>query len=132
MPVMKKFALIALFFSAAAFADQIVLDNQTSYPAKNQKIAIQWASSAQEVDANNKALMYGWKSSSDSIQVLKQKGKIVLTIPKKATYFRVVAWSNNETAPDYSTNWIDIVPDTTYTLETQHLTPVVLMSGMGC
>jgi hypothetical protein len=58
---MKKFAIALLFFVNAAFAEQVVLDNQTTYPAKNKKIAIEWASSAQEVDASNKALLHGKK-----------------------------------------------------------------------
>jgi len=129
---MKKLVIAVLFFATTAFAKQLVLDNQTSYPAKNQKIAIQWATSAQEVDESNKALMYEEKLSPNSIQVLKQKGKIDLNIPEDATYFRIVVWSKGDSAPDYSTNWIDIEPGKTYTLKTEHLVPIVLMSGMGC
>jgi anti-sigma regulatory factor (Ser/Thr protein kinase) len=62
----------------------------------------------------------------------RNKGKIELTIPEDMGYFRVVVWSKGKDAPDLSTNWIDIIPGKTYTLETDHLVPVVLMSGMGC
>jgi hypothetical protein len=34
--------------------------------------------------------------------------------------------------PDYTTNWIDITPDKTYTLGNDYLIPVVLMAGSGC
>jgi len=129
---MKKIVIAAVCFVTSAFAEQLVLDNQTSYPAKNQKIAIQWASSAQEVDASNKALLAGEKFSPAHLQALKQTGKIDLTIPKNTAYFRLVAWSKEGKAPDLSTNWIEFVPGTTYTLKTDHLVPVVLMLGTGC
>ena len=94
---MKKIVIAAVCFVTSAFAEQLVLDNQTSYPAKNQKIAIQWASSAQEVDASNKALLAGEKFSPAHLQALKQTGKIDLTIPKNTAYFRLVAWSKEGT-----------------------------------
>lgn len=129
---MKKIAFAVLFFASTLFADEIVLDNQSSYPTKNKKIAIQWATSAQEVDASNKALMFDGTIDAESMQFLTQKGEIELTIPPNVTYFRIVAWSNGEDNPEFSTNWIDIVPGTIYTLKTGHLVPIVLMSGMGC
>src|SRR5690242_15956144 len=118
---MKKILIALLFFTVSAFAEQFVLDNQTSYPAKNQKIAIQWAQSAQEVDVSNKSLMHDADFTPDQLQVLKQKGKNTLTIPNNANYFRIVAWSNGEDSPDFTTNWIDVVPGKTYILKTDHL-----------
>lgn len=127
---MKKLIAI-LLFALTAFAEQLVIDNQTSYPSDNQKIAIEWASSAQEVDASNKALMYGEKFNGQ-LKVLKQNGEIKVSVPKKAEYFRIVSWSKGEKVPSLSTNWIDIVPGTTYTLKTEHLVPVAIMPGSGC
>ena len=134
---MKKIMLF--FFSLLAvattgFADNLVLENQTSYPAKNQKnkMAIQWATSAKEVDESNKALLHGTKLNPDTLQVITQSGRINVSIPKKAEYFRVLAWSKGEGDPDFHTNWVDVVPNKTYTLEADHLVPSVLMSGTGC
>lgn len=134
---MKKIAVFFLTLLAVAttgFADQIVLENRTSYPMKNQKskIAVQWASTAKEVDEANKALMYGTALKPDTVEVFNQTGKIKLSIPKKAEYFRVLAWSKAEGDPDLHTNWVEIVPNKTYTLEADHLVPAVLMSGTGC
>lgn len=129
---MKTIVLALLCLASTAFADQFVLDNQTTYPAPNKKIAIEWASSAQEVDASNKALLYNGSVQSKFLVILNQQGKIDLTIPPKATYFRVIAWSTEKSNPDHSTNWIEVVPGKTYTLHTDQLVPVVLMSGMGC
>lgn len=95
-------------------------------------MAVQWANSAREVDADNKALMDGEKINPDTLQTISQTGKIKLTLPKKAQQFRVLVWSNRNADPDYSTNWIDITINKTYTLEDEYLIPVVLMSGSGC
>lgn len=132
----KKIVLfiLSLLVIAPGFAENLVLDNQTSYPLKNQKskMVIQWATSAKEVDENNKALTHGLKMNPDSMQVLTQQGKISLTIPKKAEHFRVLAWSKGEGEPDLITNWVDVVPNKTYTLKSDHLVPAVLLSGTGC
>ena len=134
---MKKIALFflsLLVVATTAFADNLVLENQTSYPVKNQKskMAIQWATSAKEVDAANNAVINGTKLNPKTLQVLTQTGKVNLNIPSKAEYFRVLVWSKGEGEPDLLTNWVDIVPNKTYTLKADHLVPSVLMSGTGC
>ena len=134
---MKKFALFflsLLVIAATGFAEDLVLDNQTSYPMKDQKskIAIQWASSNKEVEEGNHALLYGTQLNPASLQVLTQSGKVTVSIPAKAEYFRVLTWSNGEGEPDSHTNWVDVVPNKTYTLTAEHLVPSVLMSGTGC
>lgn len=127
---MKKIFLF-LALASIGFAEQIVLDNETSYPSNRSKIAVQWATSAKEVQENNHASLHGLKMKGN-MQVLKQSGKIDLKVPKKAGYFRVLVWSKGEGDPDFVTNWIDIEPNKTYTLTDDYLTPTVLMSGMGC
>lgn len=122
---MKRFAILLI---STLFAEHITLDNQT----QNPKVAIQWADSSKEVDAYNKALIYGSPFDGSKLLILRRGRNRELSIPQNAKYFRVVAWSNNEKAPDLSTNWIDMTPGETYTLKQDHLTPVVLMSGMGC
>jgi hypothetical protein len=132
----KYFTLLflsLLFLSTTCFAN-IVLENQTSHPIKNQKskIAIQWATSAKEVDEANKAIIYGTSLNPATFQYLTQSGKTDVKTPEKAEYFRVLVWSKGEGEPDLLTNWVDIVPDKTYTLKPDYLVPSVLMSGTGC
>ena len=131
---MKIIALffLSLLFTTAAFADNFVLENQTSYPAQKSKMAVQWATSAKEVDEVNKAWLTALKLNPETLQMLTQTGKINLSIPSKAEYFRVIVWSKGEGEPDFLTNWVEIVPNKTYTLETAHLIPAVLMPGSGC
>lgn len=134
---MKKIILIFLSLLAittVGFTENITLDNQTSYPIKDQKskIAVQWANSAKEIDEGNNAIMHGGKLNSSSLQVLTSQGKVELKIPKKAEYFRVLVWSKGEGDPDFHTNWVDVIPGKAYTLQTDHLVPSVLMPGMGC
>ncbi|MES2198884.1 MAG: hypothetical protein V4489_01780 [Chlamydiota bacterium] len=133
---MKKTMLffLSLLVTVTGFTEDVVLANQTSYPSKDQKskIAIQWATSAKEVDEANKALMYGSKLNQNSLQTLTQPGKINLTIPTNAEHFRVLVWSKDEENPDLVTNWVDIVPNKTYTLTEDLLVPTVLMLGTGC
>lgn len=126
--------LLLLAATTAGFAENLVLENQTSYPMKSQKakLAIQWASSAKEVQEGNEALIQDLKLNPSKLQVLSQPGKVTITIPKTAEYFRVVVWSKGEGNPDLLTNWVDIVPNKTYTLKEEHLVPSVLMIGMGC
>jgi len=116
-------------------AATLVLDNQTSYPTTTprSKIAIQWASSAKEVAEDNEALAYGSsRMNPQTLYLLKGSGTETITIPKRAAYFRVVVWSQEEQAPDFVTNWVDAVPGKTYTLQSEHLVPTVLMAGSGC
>ncbi len=129
--------IIFLFFSlmmTTGFAENIVLMNRTSYPAKNQKskIAIQWATSAKEMDEANAALLHGFQSNSNSLQFLNRSGKLNLNIPNDAEYFRVLIWSKDQEDPDLHTNWVNIVPNKTYELKMDHLVPTVLISGFGC
>lgn len=128
------FFIASVVITTASFAENLTLDNKTPYPASAQKskIAIQWANSAKEVEEENQALMYGSKLKQEAVQVLATPGLINLSIPKKAEYFRVLAWSKGEGDPDFVTNWVDIIPDKTYTLQPDHLVPVVLMLGSGC
>lgn len=114
-------------------ADNLILDNQTTYPKmQNSKIAIQWAFSAKEVDEGNMALIHGMSLSAQKLQPLKQSGKVSVTIPKNAEYFRVLIWSQGGKDPDFHTNWVNIVSDKTYQLKQDHLIPTVLISGTGC
>lgn len=132
-----KTILFILCFQLAAssciFAENLVLENQTSYPQMNKKsiISVQWAASAKEVDEGNKALIYGFKLKPESLKRLSQSGN-KLDIPKKAEYFRVLVWTAGEESPDLVTNWVDVIPDKTYVLKQDHLVPAVLMSGTGC
>jgi len=134
MKKITSFFLILLFLATTCFAENLVLWNQTSYPNKNQKskIAVQWASTAKEVSESNNASIQGLDLNPDSMQVLPQGGKINLSIPDNAEYFRVIVWSKGGKDPDYLTNWVDVVPNKTYELKADHLTPSVLMTGMGC
>ena len=128
------FFLSVLVVATTGFAENLILENQTSYPTKNQnsKIAVQWATSAKEVNEANNAMLQGLQLNSNTLQVLTQSGKINLSIPEKAEYFRLLTWSKGEGDPDFLTNWVDVVPNKTYTLKEEHLVPSVLMSGVGC
>lgn len=126
--------IVSFLLTAGGFADNLVLENLTSYPQKkqNMKIAVQWANSAKEVEEGNQALVAGSKLNPSTMQPLTKSGKIELTIPQKAAYFRVLAWSKESEEPDFHTNWVEIIPNKTYTLKADFLIPSVLMSGMGC
>ncbi len=125
---------LSLLVSAAAFAESFTLDNLTSYPMKEKhsKIAVQWASTAQEVQQANQAILNGSSLDPKTLQTLNQTGKINLTIPDHAEYFRILVWSKSEEEPDLHTNWVEIIPNKTYTLTPAHLVPTVLMAGSGC
>ncbi|MBS0603923.1 MAG: hypothetical protein JSS60_02680 [Verrucomicrobia bacterium] len=128
------FLVVALLLTAGGFADNLFLENLTSYPQKDQnsKIAVQWANSAKDVEEGNQALVAGSKLSPKTMQFLTRSGKIEIAIPQKATYFRVLAWSKGSKEPDFHTNWVEIIPNKTYTLKDDLLVPSVLMAGMGC
>lgn len=132
--IITSLFLNLLLLATTGFAQDIILDNQTSYPNKDQKtkIAIQWVDSAKEVDDNNKALMYGFKLNPSIIQNIAQSGKVNLNIPEKAKHFRILAWLKEGGSPDFITNWVDIEPNKIYSLKQDHLTPTVLMVGSGC
>lgn len=129
---MKKAIFFFLALAATGFSENLVLDNQTIHPTPKSKIAIQWALSAKEVDEGNRAAIHGFKLNPNSLQILSQAGKIILNIPQKAEYFRIVAWSKGQGEPDLLTNWVEIIPNKTYTLKADHLTPAVLLQGSGC
>lgn len=128
---MKKIVLF-LLLATTGFSTSLVLENRTSHPTQNSKIAVQWAFSAKEVDEGNKALLDGARLPATTLQTLAHIGKVKLAIPKNAEYFRVLAWSKGGDDPDLHTNWVEAVPNKTYTLQADHLVPTVLMSGMGC
>jgi hypothetical protein len=76
--------------------------------------------------------MQGKKLNPNSLQIVMQVGSIHLNIPKNAEYFRVLVWLKGEREPSLLTNWVDIIPNKTYTLNEDYLIPRALMSGMGC
>ena len=119
--------LFSFFAITTGFADDFILDNQLSY-----KVGIQWASSLKEVEEGNQAIMSKGKLDPATYQMITTKGKVSLTIPPQAEYFRILAWSKEEQNPDLLTNWVDVVPNKTFTLTPDRLVPAVLMSGMGC
>lgn len=133
---MNKIIMIFFFFFLvnSSYAEYFVLNNQAFNPRANQKskIAIQWASASPEVMTSNKQVREGLKLSSKRLKFLNQKGNINLDIPKNAKYFRIVLWSKGGENADFITNWIDIVPNKTYTLNSDHLVPLALMAGTGC
>ena len=106
----------------------------TSYPNSSQasKIAIQWATSAKDMQKSDKAVIYRLKTNPNSLLVLNKTGKIQVTIPKQAERFRVLVWLKKNKSPDLLTNWVLVVPNKTYTLQKDQLIPAVLMSGTGC
>lgn len=126
--------LFGAFLISTACYGNVVIENQTIHPLKDQKskIAIQWATSAKEVDEANKAIMYGNNLNSETFLFLTQPGKNEVKLPEKAQSFRVVVWTTKAVQPDFLTNWVDIVPDKKYILRPDHLVPSVLMSGTGC
>lgn len=125
--------LSALLTTCLGFAQNVTLDNQTPYPAASKsKVAIQWASSAKDVQENNEASIRRAVLKQETLLPLTQSGKTTLTVPNKAAYFRVIVWSKGGADPDFLTNWVDLVPNKTYTLKTEHLVPSVLILGSGC
>ncbi|KTD52874.1 hypothetical protein [Legionella quateirensis] len=126
--------LVSLLVINTAFADHFTINNQVSGPFNDHKstIAIQWAASAKEVEMNNKIVREGLKLNPDNLFVLTQLGKNNLAIPEQAEYFRVLVWSKSSGNPDFLTNWVDLIPNKTYTLTQDLLVPVALMSGTGC
>lgn len=133
---MKKFILCftLLCVAQAGFANSMVLDNATNYPlqAKNSKIAIQWAANVQDMQAENKAIIYGLDLNTQSLHLLNQSGKVNLDIPKNAQYFRILVWSKGKKEPDLLTNWVSIEHNKSYTINQEQLVPAVLVSGIGC
>ncbi|WP_115707715.1 hypothetical protein [Legionella sainthelensi] len=133
---MKKI-LVYLYLSLMAsgvLGGNIVLDNKTDYPEKGKlgKIAVQWAVSAKAIQNANKSILNRTTLDTNSLMMLAQKGRVQLTSPNHARYFRLVAWSNDNKEPDLLTNWVDIVPNKTYVVNQNQLVPRVLMAGAGC
>lgn len=133
MPKIILFILTVLI-STVAYAENIIIDNQTPYGSKDKtsKIAIQWASSVRETQEINNRMQQGLKMNADGLNSLNKTGKITLNVPKKANYFRVVVWSKQASEPDFVTNWVNVTANKTYALGSDHLVPVPLMAGMGC
>lgn len=129
---MKKVALymFLLLFAKAGFADSFLLNNQITN--NNFKIAIQWASSAGEIKDYNNQIKQGEKINPSSVKFLTGLGKTRIDIPKNREYFRVLVWSKESARPDLLTNWVDAIPNKTYTLNKDLLNPIILVSGMGC
>ena len=126
------FLLALLFLSATGFAENVVLMNKSSYPSKGSKMMVQWASTTKEVQEGNQAITNGSKLNASTMQMLTQAGKVNVNLPKNAEYFRVLVWSKAGDSPDLLTNWVQIVPNKTYQLDSDHLVPAVLMAGTGC
>lgn len=125
-----KQILFFLMLTTTAFAEHITLDNQTSYPNKESQMGIQWANTAKEV--SDQSDVYCPSLKLNSLKPLSRSGKTSLDSPVDAQYFRVVIWKKGETEPDLMTNWVDIQPEKTYTVNDDQLIPAVLMAGMGC
>lgn len=133
---MKKIALFcfSILVATTGFADSFVLNNQAERFTDNKKskIAILWASSGKNVEESNKIILQGKKLNPKSLQVVTHLGKNHFDIPKNTEYFRVLVWSKGEIEPSLLTNWVEIVPNKTYTLNEDYLIPRTLTSGMGC
>ena len=128
---MKKILmLLFLAFTATGFADQLFFNNLTKYPTKNAKMAMQWANSAKQVDEENRTLIEG--SAPTNLLYLSKTGKTEVSIPQGAQHFRVLVWTKAQEQPDLHTNWVDVVPNKTYTLKQDQLVPIALIHGSGC
>lgn len=116
------------------FTESLILNNQTFNPMDDHrsKMAVQWANSAKDVEADNLMLKQGEKLNPRELNVLTRSGKIKLNIPDKAGYFRVLMWSKGAKTPDFMTNWVDVESNKIYTLNKEHFTPSILMMGTGC
>jgi hypothetical protein len=123
-----------LFITQTGFAQRIVLDNATIYPIqdKNTKIAIQWAANAEEMQIQNRAIIYALALNTKSLQILNQTGKVNIDIPKNVQYFRILVWLISKDKPDLLTNWVNIIENKNYTLHQDQLAPAALISGIGC
>nr|HAT8715424.1 hypothetical protein [Legionella jordanis] len=120
--------------ASVVFAHSIVLENKTNYPEKGRlgQIAVQWATSARAVQKANNSMLKGAALSANSLILLNQKGKIQLSSPNNARYFRLIAWSSDKPDPDLITNWVGITPNKTYVVNQNQLVPLILMAGSGC
>lgn len=125
--IMKFFILVLCCCTGALFADSFILENEASFP----KVAVQWASSARDVQDSNDLLIQEELIPPSNLCYLNQ-GKTAVAIPKNAIYFRIVAWQTKQPLPDFLTNWVEITPSKTYLIKDEHLTPALLMNGVGC
>lgn len=66
-----------------------------------------------------------------ALTVLPLKEQIQLTPPERARYFKVWVWSNSGNRPGLLTNWVEVIPNKTYTVKQDQLMPAVLLSGSG-
>ena len=132
---MKKLTLLLItFLTTLAYAEEITLDNLTSYPNRRQssKMAVQWATSASEIDEGNVSMMHDMNQNPHSLEMITKSGRIRLMVPDNAEYFRVLVWSDGKDNPNLHTNWVLINSGKTYPLTNEQLVPSVLMSGSGC
>jgi hypothetical protein len=133
---MKKImiCLLQLLVVSVGFAENILIDNETTFPLKKQKskLVIQWAAGAKEIQEANKAIIHGLKLNPSSLQIISKSGENILSIPKNATHFRLLAWSKDGKMPDLLTSWVDVVPNKSYKLQKDQLVLAALMSGAGC
>jgi hypothetical protein len=127
MEIPMKYFAFCLFLSASLFADQFSIENETSY----RKVAIQWASTARMVQENNDSLIQRDPIGKENLHYLTELKEIVFS-PKNAAYFRVLVWDKGDILPEFLTNWVEFVPGKTYLLRKEHLTPLLLINGMGC
>lgn len=127
-------AFLSIWIAATAHSEQFMIDNQTAYSARHQKfnIAIQWANSSKDIEVKQSVTAQELKKNSVTLKLLTQIGKINISSPNKAEYFRVLVWSKGTNDPAFVTNWVNIVPNKIYTLNKEHLIPVALMAGTGC
>jgi hypothetical protein len=121
---MKLF--FSLIFTAHLLADSLILENTTGH-----KIAVEWASSARIAQESNEALMQGEEISPSKLYSPRDI-KTTISIPKNASYFRVLVFQTKNGVPELLTNWVDVVSGKTYVLKEEHLTPVLLLNGIGC
>lgn len=133
---MEKMVLFFFFtlMIPTGFTGSVVINNNALNLKNDRKstIAVQWATSAKEIEHSNKSLQNEIQLNPDKLRVLTQTGKNKLDVPQHAEYFRVLVWSNSTGKPEFITNWIDIELNKTYTLNKEHLVPIILMTGTGC
>ncbi|MBL7479585.1 hypothetical protein [Legionella bononiensis] len=131
----KLFILLCFsFMTSFVFANSIVIDNKTDYPTNDKfgKIAVEWAASAKAIQKANKNILNGKSINPNSLTMLTQNGRVELSSPNNAKYFRLVVWSNDKQEPALLTNWVYISPNKTYVVNQKQLVPKVLLSGTGC
>ena len=127
--MMKMMCTALLAVASGGMADSIILDNQTTgHPSK---MVIHWVASGEEARQANYAVRYDSRVDPQHTQPIQGVGPITLTVPEHAESFRILVWEEGDQDP-LLTNWVDVIPDKTYVLQDEHLSPTVLMAGTGC